>query len=357
MSSAQLEDLLAPISPEHAGGADPDCSPDMYAIRRLRQGDDLQLPQGHWVREVQTPQWPRVRELCERILAGQGKDLRVAGWHLEALAHVEGFRGLAFGLEVLGGLLERYWDEVPPALFPEDREERIARLEWLNDDRQLPVLIASIPMTRPETGGLSYLSWQESRLVENLGLRDPQARDQAAAEGKPTGDAWQRAVRDSGRGFCLQLADDIRQARTAFQALEERVDRCCGQDAPVLGAFREALRGCAELADQMVGGFSPDLPAETQDCPPAGPAQDPSPTAVPSGVGSREEALQRLQEVATYFRNCEPHSPVGPLVERAARWAEMPLGQWLARVIKDEGTLGQLRELLDLASGPGGAHP
>jgi hypothetical protein len=28
----------------------------------------------------------------------------------------------------------------------------------------------------------------------------------------------------------------------------------------------------------------------------------------------------------------------------------MPLEQWLASVIKDEGTLGHLRELLDLSS-------
>lgn len=60
------------------------------------------------------------------------------------------------------------------------------------------------------------------------------------------------------------------------------------------------------------------------------------------------DAIHALWEVARYFRHNEPHSPVALLAERAAGWAEMPLEQWLAAVIKDQSTLGQLRELLDI---------
>jgi type VI secretion system protein ImpA len=41
-------------------------------------------------------------------------------------------------------------------------------------------------------------------------------------------------------------------------------------------------------------------------------------------------------------------TPVALLAERAANWAEMPLEHWLEAVIKDQSTLGQLRELLDI---------
>ncbi len=57
-----------------------------------------------------------------------------------------------------------------------------------------------------------------------------------------------------------------------------------------------------------------------------------------------------LREVARYFRQHEPHSPVPLLAERAARWAEMSLEEWLLHVVKDESTLQQLRELLDVRS-------
>lgn len=60
----------------------------------------------------------------------------------------------------------------------------------------------------------------------------------------------------------------------------------------------------------------------------------------------REDALERLRAVAGYFRKAEPHSPVTYLVERAIAWAAMPLDQWLAEVVKDEGSLAHIRETL-----------
>ena len=39
------------------------------------------------------------------------------------------------------------------------------------------------------------------------------------------------------------------------------------------------------------------------------------------------------------------------LAERAASWAEMPLEKWLESVIKNDATLRQLRELLDIREG------
>lgn len=67
-------------------------------------------------------------------------------------------------------------------------------------------------------------------------------------------------------------------------------------------------------------------------------------------IGSRQEALQRLAEVAAYFQQAEPHSPVSYLVQRAINWGQMPLEEWLGDVIKDGGVLGQLRETLGIKS-------
>ena len=76
--------------------------------------------------------------------------------------------------------------------------------------------------------------------------------------------------------------------------------------------------------------------------------------SVPASSGSpqsRADVIGLLHEAARYFRAHEPHSPVALLVERAARWAEMPLEDWLATVIKDGSTLGQLDELLGIRRG------
>ena len=60
------------------------------------------------------------------------------------------------------------------------------------------------------------------------------------------------------------------------------------------------------------------------------------------------EALARLAEVAEYFRQTEPHSPVSYLVQRAIAWGQMPLDTWLADVIKDTSVLEGIRETLGI---------
>ena len=48
-----------------------------------------------------------------------------------------------------------------------------------------------------------------------------------------------------------------------------------------------------------------------------------------AGAMTRDEAIRQLREVARFFRATEPHSPVAYLAEKAARWGEMPLHEWL----------------------------
>ena len=73
---------------------------------------------------------------------------------------------------------------------------------------------------------------------------------------------------------------------------------------------------------------------------------------VPLEPRDRADALRRLQAIAAYFQRTEPHSPVSYLVQRAVRWGEMPLEQWLNEVISDKTALAHLRETLGLKPVP-----
>jgi type VI secretion system protein ImpA len=52
--------------------------------------------------------------------------------------------------------------------------------------------------------------------------------------------------------------------------------------------------------------------------------------------------------VAAFFRRTEPHSPVAYLADKAVSWGEMPLHEWLRQVVKDQGSMSHLEELLGL---------
>ena len=63
-------------------------------------------------------------------------------------------------------------------------------------------------------------------------------------------------------------------------------------------------------------------------------------------IQSRADAVAQLRAVARFLRTTEPHSPAAYLADKAAEWADMPLHEWLSAVVKDDGSLAHIRELL-----------
>lgn len=362
MNSASPASLLEPIPGDDICGTDVSFSTTFDEIREARRQDDASLAQGEWETELKTAQWPRVKELCEDILSNQSKDMQVAAWYTEAMARLKGFEGLALGLQVMDSLVNDFWEFCYPSYDPDDLEERAGKIEWLNN--QMPLVVREIPLTDRGSGGYSWLKWEESRRIDNLGLKDPDAREKAVASGKLSGELFDKAVQASGRAYYEKLHARIQEAGVAANTLARRVDERFGLDAPSLKELTQAVQSCDELVGKLLARLGGYVPA-TEPPPAAGHAAQSgvqsnvnggAPVAgfgisAPMNVGlivNRNDAIRALREVAGYFRHNEPHSPVALLAERAANWAEMPLEDWLQAVIKDQSTLGQLRELLDI---------
>lgn len=358
MNSLLPMPLLDPIPGDDIGGADLSFAAVFDEIREARREDDTTLAQGEWETSLKTADWPRVKELAEDVLARQSKDLQVAAWYTEAMARIKGFEGVTAGLVVVEGLLNEFWEFCYPSLDPDDFEERAGKIEWLS--KQLTAVIHEIPLTDRSSGGYSWLKWEESRLVDNLGLKDAVARDKVVAAGKLSGEEFDRAAQLSGVAYYEKLHARIHEAVAAADKLAVRVDERFGLDAPSLKDMRQALGACESLVGKLyvrLGGqtVSDDAP----DTPSAAPGKTGRPVetatpvarSAPGIIVGRADAIQALRAAAAYFRKHEPQSPVAPLAERAANWAEMPLERWLASVIKDQGTLAQLRELLDFPDG------
>jgi type VI secretion system protein ImpA len=210
------------------------------------------------------------------------------------------------------------------------------------------------PITSPSSGGYSWLRWKESRDVENLGLKNPEAKEAAIAEGKLSGEAFDKAVKASGAAWIRKVHEELAAAVEAFRALMATSDRQLGLDSPVMNTLKESIEACESLGRSLRARFetlpqaaAPDSPAASVDADTSAPPSGEGFQAPRGALASRAQAVARLREAAAYFRTYEPHSPVAPLAERAARWAAMNLDGWLAEVVKDEAVLAQLRTLLD----------
>jgi type VI secretion system protein ImpA len=344
-------------------------------IKEARRADDT-LGQGEvWVRKLKTADWVGVIEISTEALATKSKDLQIAAWLLEALVKCYGFQGLRDGLYLLRELQGRYWESLYPEIEDEDLEGRGAPLVWLNE--RLPLSIIDVPLTQgsnEETYTWSH--WKESREVDNLGRRDSAALAAALADGKITGEQFDKAVETTPLAYHKTLFEDLNQTWEEFEALELLVDERFGRDAPALLGMKTAIQDCRTLITDILtkkGGLEPEPtppepepkvergflgrllrsreeppPQELQNTPER-PMQADQRAVLSLEPRDRADALRRLAAVAEYFRKTEPHSPVAYLVQRAVRWGEMPLEQWLQDVIHDDTVLARLRETLGLS--------
>ncbi len=351
-----LEPLLVPIPGENPAGESVRYAGPYDTIQEARRADE-ELAQGEWKHEIKAADWPRVVAVATEVLAVKSKDLQVAVWLTEALIKQHGFPGLRDGLCLLRELHERYWEHLFPPIEEGDLESRSVLLEWLNE--KLPPSLRAIAVTRSRDGNhYSWLHWEESRAVDNLGRQNPEAMQALLAEGKINGEQFDKAVVGTPRAFYETLDDDLSQCWEECGRLEEVVDKSYGRDAPSLLNIKKAIEDCRGLVTNIVKKkreLEPDAKAPEPEVKPESPvarhreARMPlSSESVPFAPQDRSDALNRLAAVAEFFRQTEPHSPVSYLVQRAVQWGQMPLEDWLREVISDEAVLTRVRETLGL---------
>jgi predicted component of type VI protein secretion system len=163
-----LDDLLKPIPAENPAGEDLGWSHLFTEIEEARR-EDLDLPEGVWVRERKVADWNAVAKLCSAALASRSKDLRLAGSLTEALLHLQGYAGLKDGLDLLRALLERFGDTVYPVDEDgddDDSEVRAAALKRIV--QRLGGAVRLVPLTRSGLDCLTYMDRRRESSVERL---------------------------------------------------------------------------------------------------------------------------------------------------------------------------------------------
>ena len=350
-----LSKMLEPISADNPAGNFLRYTGTYDTIQEARREDES-LPQGEWKREIKTADWQLVIDLAGDALTNKTKDLQIAAWLVEALVKSSGFGGLRDGLELLRELQVSFWEPLHPVIEDGDVEIRTGPLHWLNG--RLPVLIGEVPIT---AGGepYSWHRWEESRIVDNLGRQSESALAQAIADGKITGEQFDKAVDGTSRVFYEQTLEDLEQCWEACRSLIEIVDEKFASDAPSLLGIKKAIENCRSLVETIVKNkrsLDPSYKPPVEALVPRadahasnGPTIRAEPTVhLPLEPTSREDAFRRLAAIAEYLKRVEPQSPVSYLVDRAVRWSKMPLGEWLGEVVQNDEVLNRLLETLGI---------
>ena len=333
-----VEQLLKPISAGAPCGEDLAFSPELDAIVQARKADDPTIEQGAWVTTLKEADWKFVTKRCALLIETRSKDLQLAVWLAEASAKTGGLRLLGDALLVIGGLCERYWEDLYPQADEDGFERRIGNLCWLA--ARVPQLVTECPVTEGAA----------------MSMRDIAAARVHGAEAIANVEA---ARSRTSKAFQEALLEDCNHCLAALGALDAAVDARIEADGPSFGGARTALQNLAHFVTPAAGAASvvPVTTAGGVSTPVAVvPAAGGVPVfagAVSSTFSSRAQALGQLRMIADYFRRTEPHSPVAYLADKAAMWGEQPLHLWLKTVVKDAGALAHVEEMLGIVKEEG----
>lgn len=359
-----LDALLAPISEDAPAGvdlrSDPQVSKRYYALKDAR-GSARSLERNNLAEEGESTdmsgEWAPVLDQACELISHHSKDLEVTAWLIEALARLRGFPGLRDGFVLTQGLVEQYWDNIYPRPDEDGVETTVAPLAGLNGTDSEGTLInpvRNIPITQGESGPFAAWHYEQASALEQLPADKRGARIESGAV---TTDTLRRAAQQTPAGFFVGLSEDLKEAQAALKSLSDLLDEKAGTNAPSTAKIRNAFDSCA-LAIQFLGGDKIEAAmAGTEGDAHGGSAdttggQDGTSNRV-RGAGSvrtREDAFRALLEIAEFFRQTEPHSPLSYGIEQIVRWGRTPLPDLLKILILDNDAREQLCRLTGIPS-------
>jgi len=347
-----IESLVGPISEDNSVGEDirQDSSPtSLYhtikaARSAARAAERHSLFDGGSNEAQQN--WQKILELAPEILKNHAKDLEVASWYTEALIRRAGFQGLRDGFTVIHQLIENYWDNIYPLPDEEDGiETRLASLTGLNGEGAEGVLIAPIRNViiteGSEPGPFSF--WQYKQALDIQKIADEDTRAQRAAKIGYSLEDIENAVADSSQEFFVNLRDDVAVSINEYREISRVLDSLCGShEAPptsnIINTLEDALSVVKHVArfKLPVESSNEDDLGEQGDVASAG--QSASVLTVPGAIKTRDDAFRHLNDIASFFRKTEPHSPISYIIDKAVRWGDMELNELMKELIPDSSS-------------------
>ena len=342
--------LLAPIPGESPTGtdlrADPSAVSDLRTTRTARDAatsaERQQIEKGD---ETIAPDWRPVLDRGTKALAEKTKDLDLTAWLIEALVRLRGFAGLRDGFRLAGDLVERFWEGLyPPPEDGVDIEERfshVLQLSGIEKEGTLIVPVRRIPLC--DSSNVGRLSFAHYLMAKDLDQqKDSDAKKKRIEGGAVTVEMIRSGIAETPPKFYADLIEDLQHAAEQFDrfcasfSAKSSYDPPAGDLKKVIEDYRDALMLLAK--DKMPkpqAAAAVTAPGKAAEGDGAVPAAEKA--VDPSVIKDRNDAMDRLLKIASYFRTNEPQSIIPYALEQIVTWGKMSLPELLSELIPDEG--------------------
>lgn len=349
----EIAALLMPLSPDNPAGINLEYEQIYNDIRQARESDPDYLPQDEWtIAEPRRADWHKVRNLCITALSQQSKDLQISCWLVESLTHLHGIEGTETGFHFLSEFITHFWGQCWPALDNDGTTTfRYGKLSRLDRDISQALYTRSL-LGLPES---ALAHWHKVLAFEHKICTWPDSRnDFIAKEGDLTMATFDTlatqfsTIEISQQAGCLErLQKQLDRLEACYFSLsQEEAHALFAQTRQTLNDIGDFLQRLSQraipLSNESINlkftGATPESDMFE--------AEEHYPLRVRDEPFSRELAISQMLSIAHFFRQTEPSSPVPFLMERAARWANMTLTEWLEEMLTDSGSLRDINNVL-----------
>ncbi len=290
------------------------------------------------------PDWRAILDEGQKVLIKKSKDLEITTWVLEALVRLEGFDGLIKGFLLIEALIDRYWDNLFPLPDEEGYEIRFSPIIGLNGNESEGTLIQPIKeiCITDVSQSQGYALWQYQQSIEFSKITDPKVIEKKLEQGIIKLEEITKAAKSAAADFYPILWGKVALCLEVFDRFMAKLNHLCGdQSIPAsnikstLALFQDHLRfmtkeiGCP--LEKKVAETNTAIIQESR-----APEKKLDSSVKKELISSRSDALQTLIQVAGFFRETEPHSPIPYLLDRAVRWGHLPFPELLKEMIADE---------------------
>ncbi|MBN3752024.1 type VI secretion system protein TssA [Paraburkholderia sp. Tr-20389] len=331
--------LLADLSPERPCGDDVEYDPMFLELEQVVHGKP-EVQYGDTVVAATPPDWKAAQALSLELFS-KSRDLRVGAHLARALLNRQGFTGLAEGMALIEGLLERHWDHVYPQLDPDDDNDPTARINALAvlvEQSGMLLDVRDTALAASRTHGIVRL-----RDIE-YATGDVTVPDGIEPPSLASIDAAIADVRDDAAAVHAALLA-ARQSNTRIETLlTERVGAAQAIDlSPLSRLLQQAAGFLGERVGDTGQQAADEAPAGEGEANPATGTGAASPAAPSGAVNSRQDVIRLLDKICAYYEQNEPSSPVPLLLARARRLVDKSFIEILED-LAPEG-LGQARQV------------
>ncbi len=340
LAQTDIARFLRPIAADKPAGCDIEYEPIFEQINAARETDDNFLQDDAWGYETRQADWMRVSTLCQEVLEKQSKDLQIACWLTQAQGELYGLEGMSGGITLLAHLLETFW----PVLYPrlDDTETnsadaRLGRLSWL--DKQLVKQLDNLTLT--DDGKLSLAVWQRVQYFEQHVAVNSELRSALISDGYFGIAECDGSIRTTSAEQLNQLLMRAEQVSKALAELQKIMVELLPDAGNSMSASTQRLQDLMALIERFREMVTPEFTQEYRNeeiTAGENAPNDINMAFLTEGRAHHEMraiAIRQLINIANYFRQNEPTSPVPYLIERAARWANMGMAEWLEEMMSE----------------------